>query len=305
MMRFLMATILAWLFLATAVTAQTGLERFEREVKPQMELKSLTYKSAEAQGNTGFVLNDVVAVLPANPAAGDKESTLKIEKVTVEALDFDRLKAPAGDEVPRFAKLRLEGVTGDEDLFAMLDAYGVPRVPIDLALDYRLDVADKVFTLNMLEIGWRGLGKVGLSLVLDGISEKSSEVANAKDDAELRTASLTIDDKGLLAKLLPGIAKEQGQTADGLVSMALVALSAFAEDQGAPTLKLLDAVASFIGDWQKPAGPLVIGLKPADTATMADIDKVMEPNALVDVFGMTASYPATREGAAKSGPANK
>jgi hypothetical protein len=38
---------------------------------------------------------------------------------------------------------------------------------------------------------------------------------------------------------------------------------------------------------------------------MSDLDKVMEPNALVDIFGLTASYPATRDGAAKAGPSGK
>ena len=38
------------------------------------------------------MLNNVVAVIPATPATGDKETTVKIDKVTVDALDFDRLK---------------------------------------------------------------------------------------------------------------------------------------------------------------------------------------------------------------------
>ena len=85
---------------------------------------------------------------------------------------------------------------------------------MDVVLDYRLDGAAKVFTLTTLEISLRGQGKLGLSLVIDGVSEKSSEVAGAKDEGRLRTASLTVDDSGLLGKLLPAIAKEQGQTAD-------------------------------------------------------------------------------------------
>ena len=83
---------------------------------------------------------------------------------------------------------------------------------MDVVLDYRLDGAEKVFTLNALEIALRGQGRIGLTLVIDGVSEKSSEMAGAKDDGRLRTASLTIDDKGLIDKLLPAIAKEQGQT---------------------------------------------------------------------------------------------
>ena len=305
MIRTLFATALAWLFLSSVATAQNGLERFEREIKPQIELKSFTYKNAETLGDTGFVLTQVVAVMPANPATGDKESTLTIDKVTVEALDFERMKKINDDEMPRFAKLRLEGMNGDEEMFAVLDPYGIPRVPMDVVLDYRLDGASKVFTLNKLEISLRGKGKLGLSLVIDGVSEKSSEVADAKDDGRLRTASLTVDDTGLLGKLLPAIAKEQGQTADALAAFALVSIAAFCEGQGQATLNALDALASFVGDWQAPKGPLVLGLKPAKTAAMSDLDKVLEPNALVDVFGLEASYPGTRPGAAKAGPANK
>ena len=47
---------------ATETSAQDGLKRFETDIKPQMELKSFTYGSASAQGSSGFVLNNVVAV---------------------------------------------------------------------------------------------------------------------------------------------------------------------------------------------------------------------------------------------------
>ena len=60
-----------------------------------------------------------------------------------------------------------------------------------------------------------------------------------------------------------------------------------------------------VGDWKTPKGPLLITLKPAKTAGLSDLDKVMEPNALVDLFGLAASYPGTRAGAAKSPPQAK
>ncbi|HEY4169550.1 MAG TPA: hypothetical protein VGM96_22360 [Reyranella sp.] len=304
MIKALLAVTLAWLLLSTAALAENGLERFEREVKPQIQLKTFTYKGAEALGDQGFVLHDVVAVMPANHATGDQERTLKIGKVTVEALDFERVNGDT-DDAPRFAKLRLEGMTGDEDTAALLDPYGIPRVPMDIALDYRLDGDTKVFTLNTLEIALRGQGRISLSLVADGVSDKASEAADAKDNGRLRTASLTIDDHGLLATLLPAVAKAQGQNAEALTAIALVSIAAFTEGQGAPTLKALDSVASFISDWQAPKGPLVLALAPAKTASMADLDKVMQPNALIDIFGLSASYPGTHEGAAKAGPAVK
>jgi hypothetical protein len=305
LIRLVATVLLAWAVLATGALAQNGLERFEREIKPQIQLEKFAYGGSQPLGSAGFVLTNVVAVMPASPSTGDKASTLKIDKLTVEELDFDRMKDINDDEIPRFAKMKIEGMTGDEEMFTALTPYGVPRVPVDVALDYRLDGKTKVFTLNKLEVALRGQAKLGLSLVMDGISEKSSEVAGAMDDGRLRIAALTIDDSGLLAKLLPPLAKEQGQTAEGLVGVALLSLAAFCDGQGPPTLKALDAVASFLGDWKAPKGPLMISLAPAKTAAASDIDKVMEPNALVDVFGLSATYPATRAGAAKAGPAVK
>mgnify|MGYP006177258931 CR=1 FL=1 len=102
--------------LATSAWAQNGLQRFEKELKPQLEFKSLTYKNATAVGTSGFVLTDVVAVVPANPATGDKESTVKVDKIAVDELDFDRLKKDAkDDEAPRFARLKIEGNRAELD----------------------------------------------------------------------------------------------------------------------------------------------------------------------------------------------
>ncbi|GEP61142.1 hypothetical protein [Reyranella soli] len=291
------ATLVA-LLLATTAWAQNGLERFEKELKPQFEFKSFTYANAAPLGSAGFVLNDVVAVIPANAATGDKESTVKIQKVTVDALDFDRLKKDAKDnDAPRFAKLKLEGMTGDDEMFTALQPYGVPNVPLDIALDYTIDPATKVLDLKTLEIAMRGQAKFVLSLAVDGVSD----MAGAKDDARLRTASLTVDDTGLLAKLLPAWAKEEGVQPEEFVQTALTGLAAFAAQQGPDTLKSLDAVASFITDWKAPKGSLVLGLKPAKGAGLSDLDKVAMPDALTTEFGFTATYPGTKAGAAKAG----
>lgn len=283
---------------SSSAWAQDGLQRFEKEVKPQLELKSFTYKTGTAVGTSGFVLTDVVAVVPANAATGDKESTVKIDRIAVDELDFDRLKKDAkDDEAPRFAKLKLEGMTGDDEVFAALVPYGVPKVPVDVALDYRIDGKEKVLTLKTLEVSLRGQGKLTLALVVDGISDKSS----AMDDGKLRTASLTIDDTGLLAKVLPAMAKEESTEAQEIVNTALMTIAGFSTIQGPPTLKMLDAVSSFIADWKAPKGPLALGLKPTAKAGMEDLDKIMKPNALVDLFGFSATYPGTRPGAAKTG----
>ena len=303
-MRLILAAV-SWLLLpfalATGAAAQNGLDRFEREIKPQFELKSFTYAKAAPLGDDGFVLDDVVAVVPANDATGDKESTIRIDKVTVEALDFDRLKKKDGanDNTPRFAKLRLEGMTGDDELFTALQPYGVPRAPFDVSLDYRLDPASKVLDIKTLEVGMRGQAKLTLAMVVDGISD----MADAKDDGRLRKADLTIDDKGLLAKLVPAWAKEEKVEPNELVKTGLTLLAAFAASQGPQTLKALDAVASFIADWRDPKGSLVLGLKPAKTTSLADLDKLAVPDALTTEFGFSATYADTRDGAAKAAAA--
>src|SRR5689334_3219174 len=94
-------------FVAAGATAQDGLQRFEKDIKPQMELKSFTYGSASAIGSSGFVLNNVVAVVPGSGATGGKDTTVKIDKVTADEVDFDRMKKDSGDAIPRFMKVKL------------------------------------------------------------------------------------------------------------------------------------------------------------------------------------------------------
>ena len=307
-MRVVFAALVSALLLigfATGTWAQNGLERFETEIRPQFELKTLSYASAQPLGASGFVLNDVVAVVPANAATGDKESTIKIEKVTVEDLDFDRLRKDSRDDrAPRFARLRMEGMTGDDEMFTALEPYGVPRVPFDIALDYRIDPAAKVLSLNMLEVTLRGQARFALSMIVDGVSD-DTDMDTAKDEGRLRSASLTIDDRQLLDKLVPALASEEGMKPDELITTALDALAGFAQAQTGETLKALDAIASFVGDWKAPKGPLVLGLKPTKTAGLEDLDKIMVPDALSTLFGFTATYPRTLSGAAKAGSKGK
>jgi hypothetical protein len=278
--------------------AQNGLQRFEKDIKPQLEFKSFTYDKAAPLGDKGFTLSNVVVVVPAS-ATGGKDSTIKIEKVTVEEADFDRMKDTGKkDEVPLFAKLKIEGMTGDDDLSGMLESFGIPKAPVDLALDYRLNPADKVLTVSKFEIGLQGQGSLSLSLILDGVSDKASEAAGAKDTASLRSASLVYTDVGLLSQLVPAIAKQQGMVADAMVAVAVAPIGAFAVGKGPGTVKALDGLASFIGDWKKPKGPITISVAPAKSASLADLDKIEQPNALTDIFGLKVEYAGTRAGAA-------
>lgn len=279
--------------------AQDGLQRFEKEIKPQLEFKSFKYDKAHALGDKGFVLEGVTAVLPASDATNGKEATVKVEKVTVEEIDFNRLSGSKND-LPLFAKLKIEGMSGDDDLSGTMQGFGIPKVPVDMVFDYQLDPKAQVLTLNKLELSLRGQATLTLALVLEGVSDKADEAtAGAKDNSRLRNASLTFDDAGLLVQLLPAIAKQQGSAPEMMVAMVVAPLGDFAKGQGAETIKALDALASFAGDWQKPKGPIKISITPAKSASFADLAKFGEPDALSDIFGLKVEYAGATAGAAK------
>lgn len=310
LVRWVFWPLVAAFALLSPALAQNGLQRFERDIKPQLEFEKFTYRSATALGANGFVLNDVVAVLPPSRETGDKASTIKVDKVIVEEFDFDRVppkrlpgskESKADDDMPRFAKIRFEGLSGDDDMQGLLARYGIPRVPVDAVLDYRLDVPTKVLTVNKIELELRGLARLELNLVLDGISDKKSTLEGAKDDGRLRSAALVIDDKGLLVQLLPAVARANGGTAEIWVGLAQASLQGFAENQGPETLKALDAIVSFLGDWRQPKGPIRISIRPPRTTGLDDLPKLLEPNGLTDVLALTATYEGTRPGAATSG----
>ena len=277
--------------------AQTGLEVFEKDIKPQLQFKSFSYGKATAIGSKGFALENVTAVIPAE-ATGMPDTTIKIGKVTVDDADFERLRASSkSDDLPRYAKLRIEDMTGDDTLNGMFESFGVPKAPVDLALDYRLDPASKVLTLSNLELSLKGQGSVALSMTLEGVSDKASDTAGAKDNARLRIAALDYSDYGLLSQLLPAVAKQQGMPVDAMIAMATAPIGAFAAGKSAETVKALDALASFIADWKKPQGPLRISVKPSKSASFADFDRLEEPDALSDIFGLRIEYAGTRLGA--------
>jgi hypothetical protein len=279
--------------------ADDGLQRFEREIKPQFEVEKLSYRSGEPLGDNGFALNDVVVVVPPTEETDNQPSTVRIDKVTVEAIDFERLKSD-DDDLPRFLKMRMEGITGDDVATKPLTDYGLPKVPIDLAIDYTLDASAKRLTLNRLDVSLRGRGSVSLALVMDGVTGKASEVDDAKESGRVQSASLTIDDKGLLAQVLTVNARAAGSTPESLVTMALSIIAGLSTEQDAQSMKAFDAAASFVKDWQAPQGPITIEVTPAAGASMADLPALMMPNALRKKLGLEVTYPGTKPGAASA-----
>ena len=294
-MRRLLRTIVALAAVAGAPALADGLSRFEKEIKPNLGKIDLTYRSATALGPMGFALDDVRAVLPGDTPDA-KPTPVAAKRIVIEDIDFD----PIGkDEAPHFLRMRIEGATATGQADDWRRQYGIPDVPLDFAIDYRLDAARKVFTLNRLELAQPGLLRIELGFILDGVTPASFKDADtSKDDISLRTATLVYEDSSFLARLVPALAAEQKKTAEAFVAEGLAILGVIAMTQSPKAVEVFDVIASFMSDFRQLKGPLRLTVSPPRNLSTADMDKIEVANAIIDVFGLSATYAGTRPGAA-------
>src|SRR6266851_5243320 len=269
-----------------------GLSRFEQALK-QAPAGALTYQSAKALGENGFVIEDVVVTPPPDATQGAKAEPVAIKRIAVEDFDFASVDK---DLPPNFIKLRAEGIAIAAKPFEGVDLgqlAGIDKVILDFQLDYRLDPERKTMTLNRLELDLAGLAHMELSMVLDGVS--ADQIGNpdtAMNDATLRTATLAFEDRSLLGKVLPAAAKQMSAdtTADALVKMGTELLNGMRAGQGPPALAVLDAVVSYIEDYKKPKGPLKITLNPPAKLSAATVSDAKTPDEAINAMGLVVSY---------------
>ncbi len=150
-----------------------------------------------------------------------QETTVKIDKVTIDALDFDRLKK---DFFPRScarasAKLSSPGeVAGDDDAFAMLAPLRRPK----RQCRSRTRLPDRPGQESADDLEARGQPARSVQddswpLIRDGIDDKTSKGGDRQGRwPAAQRATLEIVDTGLLAKILPAIAKERGHHGGGI-----------------------------------------------------------------------------------------
>jgi len=257
------ATTAALLALSSPAFAQlNGLQRFEREIKPQLEEDggTFTYDGAAALGPSGFVLNGVRVTVPADKNASpadSKPSRVGIDRLTVEDFDFD---GAARKEPPRFARMRVDGVKsiGEESgLDKLMRSYGIPDVALNVVIDFRQDDQRKVFALNRLEVALPGQARLELSLTLDGVASlapppaadaAAKDAAKPEDEIKLRTATILYEDASLLGRVLTAAAHEQGVSPDDWTREAAEFLALLSADQPPEVLAMLDALVSYVQD---------------------------------------------------------
>lgn len=265
--------------------AADGLALFESVIKAKLPAGALSYGSAAALGPSGFVLNDAVITPPADAKTGSKPMPIAIQTIAVEDLDFDHL---AKDEPPEFARLHLDGISVPGDAITGFDLTKLGPVPLlgDLVLDYRAEPGREMFTLSRLELTLRGLGRLEVSLILDGVTPKDAgNPDGAKDKTSLRSATIVYDDASLLAKLMPLLVSDQKTSAADFVAGATILLEGLKKDQDANAQAALTTVIAFLGDWQHPKGPLRVTINPPTRTTGADFDKLT-----ADKLGLVVSY---------------
>jgi hypothetical protein len=274
--------------------AADGLSRFKEAMK-QAPAGALTYKSAKALGDNGFVLDGVVLTPPPETAPGAKPEPVKIKRIAVEDFDFAALdnKAP-----PKFIKIDVEGIViaarpaGGVDLGELA---GVDKITADFQLDYRFDPEKKTMTLNRLDLDLNGLARIEVSMILDGVSGDTVDNPEAAmKDATLRSASLVVDDRSLIGKLLPATAKLQGIPVDAAIQMVKAVLDARRAGQGPATLAVLDALGSYVDDYKHPNGPLRVTLNPPGKVSAAELAGMTKPDEAVTALGLSVSYAGTR-----------
>jgi hypothetical protein len=281
----------AVILLATALPgAADGVSQFEQKIRPQLPPNSFTYANAKALGDNGFVLEDLVVALPADVTGGAKAEPVAIKRVTVEDFDF----AGLDKRVPLFLKIRVEGITVAGKPAAGVDlnkVAGIDQVIADFAIDYRVDPDRKTLTLDKLELDVGSLARFELSLVLDGVSpDLAGKPDAAINDATLRTATLTFEDRSLLSKVVPAAAKLQGTNVDAIMKEAKTVLGGMRAGQSAVTLAAFDTLGSYLDDYKHPKGPLKITVNPPNKASAAALSDIKSPDDAVKALGLVVTY---------------
>ena len=219
----------------------------------------------------------------------------ELKRIAVEDFDFAAIdrKAP-----PNFARVRVEGIlvgAKPAEGIDLAELAGVDKITADFQLDYRLDPERKTMTLNRLELDLNGLARLELSMVLDGVSAESIDKPEAAmNDASLRTATFLFEDRSLLSKVLPAAAKMQGVEPVALILISKAALAGLRAGQGKATLAALDALGSYLDDYQQPKGPLRVTPNPPERLSSAAIAGMTTPDEAIKALGLVVSYAGTR-----------
>ena len=79
-----------------------------------------------------------------------------------------------------------------------------------------------------------------------------------------------------------------------LILISKAALAGLRAGQGKATLAALDALGSYLDDYQQPKGPLRVTLNPPEKISAAAISGMATPDEAIKALGLVVSYAGTR-----------
>ena len=244
----------------------------------------VAFESAEAIGADGFNLQ-TVEVTPPDPAA----PTIFIDSVSVENLDTASVLAGGA---PTRMTVQLAGIDVSVEDVPEMDGFaelGITRLLGDLALDYELDPATQVLSLNELSLDFKGLGTVELAVDAGGLSpEAFLNPQMAALSATLNSLSLTYTDDSLVQRIMTAGAAEEGKTEDEFLQDSLLEIEALQAEAGEAS-GVLAPLNDFLRDYQSP-GPLSVTLSPAAPIPFVSIMALGSPADAISTLGLDVNY---------------
>jgi hypothetical protein len=298
-MRLVRLTILFLLMLSGAPAAWAdGFTRFQELIAAKGKADMFRFGSGSSLGPNGFVLENVVVTPPPDMVEPGKMPVkpvpTRIARVTVEEFDFDSI---ARDKPPLFMRARFEGIALDGKAGpdgAMRKYIGADQALADLTIAYRLDAATQVFELARFEIDLRGLVRLELAITIDGVAPDAADTPQrSAGTASLRSASLTIHDASLMARLIRAFATDEGAPPDQQAEILAQTVLMMLGGDGPVTQSAAHTVAAFLRDWQRPRGPLRITLNPGKPMTFTELGAIAKAEEAMKALGLVVTYAGT------------
>lgn len=263
-------------------TAPRGLLLFD-EANPLgdkgVEIKGLSIAFDEQAGEEGSITIARLAIdeiEPLEPAEGPPERLkLKIESLV----------------------LTPENSSLDPELFKALEA---SQITVNVTLDYVYLPEGGFFALQDLTLDFPFLASVSLSLDAAGVNLARFliEGERALKNIVLRRASLTFEDRSLLARLLRFEAKRDqvdfAAAQDEALRELAEELNWLEIRRGGRLWSLAEAVGGMLIDSADTKGPLIVNLRPAGAVALGTLTEAGGAETVARILNLTASYTGSR-----------
>jgi len=230
---------------------------------------TLRFDSGEAIGEEGFELRGVTIADPESP----DDQPLTMASLRVEQVDMAAMRA---GKAPDYLTLSIRGLDVPEEALKsgedIAPFQGIEDAKLDVDLAYRADTATGKLDVQTIRVALPGLLAIDLGLSIDGYQNlplnDMEQAPLLAMTLSLAKASLTIEDKSYLKRMLDAEAERQGKTPDAILAQWLDEISSAPDAvegaAGTESQALLAVVQNFVrGAAEKGSGTLRLRMDPA------------------------------------------